>query len=324
MKFGVGLFPTAPSPDMLRAATLAEELGFDSVWVADTHLIWRDVYVLLGAMAARTQGIAIGTGVTHAQVRHVSLTAAAIASLAELAPGRVNLGIGVGDSGPANMGLPRSSLAQLEQAIADIRALLRGEEIAGEHAPLRLAYAPGAPVPVYVAGSSDRTHRFSGRVADGAYVAGAVDRLAESVAAIREGEREAGRPEGSVDVLLWTVCSIDDDPAAAREAVKPVVARKAIIGGDLAERLGTLPEEDREPLARLRAAYDTHHHMGAQYAGLVPDRWIDRFAIAGTAAQVRERCRRAAADGADHIAMVFMGPNLEEQLRRFADAVLTG
>src|SRR5689334_1182155 len=139
VKFGAGLFPTAPTPDVLRAGILAEELGFDSLWVADTHLIWRDVYVLLGALAARTSRIALGPGVTHAQVRHVSLTAAAIASLAELAPGRVNLGLGVGDSGPANMGLPRASLAELEQAIKDIRALLKGEQIAPVGVPLRLA-----------------------------------------------------------------------------------------------------------------------------------------------------------------------------------------
>jgi 5,10-methylenetetrahydromethanopterin reductase len=322
LKFGVGLFPTGPMPDMLRASLLAEELGFDSLWVADTHLIWRDVYVLLGAVAARAQRMALGTGVTHAQVRHVSLTAAAIASLAELAPGRVNLGIGVGDSGPANMGLPRASLGALEEAIGQLRALMRGEEISLNGTPLRLAYASGQAVPIYVAGASDRTHRFGGRVADGVYVAGAVDELASSVAAIREGEREASRPAGSAEVVLWTVCSIDDDPAVAREAVRPVVARKAIISFGRAERLGRLSTEDREPFERLRSAYDTHHHMGAMYADMVPDRWVERYSIAGTAEEVRERCRRAADEGADHIAMVFMGPDLERQLRRFAEAVV--
>src|SRR5436305_14498760 len=126
---------------MVRRAILAEELGFDAFWVADTHLIWREAWVLLGAIARETSRIEIGPGVTHPIVRHPSLIAAAIATLAELAPGRVNLGIGIGDSGPANMGLPRATLKQLESAILDVKALLRGEPMVGSDAAIRLAYA---------------------------------------------------------------------------------------------------------------------------------------------------------------------------------------
>ncbi|HLQ34310.1 MAG TPA: LLM class flavin-dependent oxidoreductase [Chloroflexota bacterium] len=322
LKFGLGLFPTAPTPDGLRAAVLAEELGFDTVWVADTHLIWRDVYVLLGAIAGATRRVAIGPGVTHPHIRHTSLTAAALASLAELAPGRVKLGMGVGDSGPANMGLPRASLAQVQRGVGEIRALLRGEEVDSSGTKLRLAYAPGEAVPVYVAGSSDRTHRFAGRIADGTFVAGAVDELALNVAAVREGEREAGRSVGLVEIVLYTTGSIDANPAVARQAVRGVVARKAINTFGRQDRLGRLDAADREPYERLRDSYDTHHHMQPIYGDLVPDRWIDRFALAGTADQVLARCRQAAADGADEIAIVFSGPGLLEQIRRFAEAVI--
>src|SRR4051794_25977021 len=152
---------------MVRRAVLAEELGFDVFWVADTHLIWRDAWVLLGAIARDTKSIRIGPGVTHPIVRHPSTIAAAMHTLAELAPGRVNLGIGIGDSGPANMGLPRASLAQLEAAVVDIKAMLRGEAVESDGTPLRLAYASDQAVPVYVAGASDRTHRMAGRVAEG-------------------------------------------------------------------------------------------------------------------------------------------------------------
>src|SRR5437763_10049969 len=105
VQFGVGLFPTGPASAIVRRAALAEELGFDAFWVADTHLIWREAWVLLGAIAQQTTRIAIGPGVTHPIVRHPSVIAAGIHTLAELAPGRVRLGIGIGDSGPANMGL---------------------------------------------------------------------------------------------------------------------------------------------------------------------------------------------------------------------------
>jgi 5,10-methylenetetrahydromethanopterin reductase len=322
MKFGVGWFPTGPASDMVERAVLAEKLGFDAFWVADTHLIWREVWVLLGAMAARTSRIEIGPGVTHPIVRHPSLIAAAIATLAELAPGRVNLGIGIGDSGPANMGLPRATLKQLETAIRDIKSLLRGEPMVAGETEFRLAYAKGDGVPIYVAGASDRTHRMAGRVAEGVFVAGAVDELRTSVATVRDGEQAAGRSPHSTQVVLFTTSSIDPDPQVARAAVRQVVARKSVVSLGIESRRGTLDPADLEPLERLRQAYDTHHHMEALYNELVLDRWVDRFSLAGTPEQVLARCRQAAVDGADQLSIVFNGPDLEEQLRRFAEAVI--
>ena len=322
MKFGVGLFPTGPAGEMVRRAALAEELGFDTFWVADTHLIWREMWVLLGAMAATTSRIALGPGVTHPIVRHSSLIAGAIATLAELAPGRTHLGMGIGDSGPANMGLPRASLAQLEAAVRDVRALLDGESVDSNGTPLRLAYADRPAVPIYVAAASDRTHRASGRFADGALVAGAIDELTTSVEAIRTGEREAGRPSGATEVVLFTTACLDDDLEVARAAVRPVVARKAILSLGRRARLGTLDPADQEPLRRLREAYDTHHHMEALYNDLVPERWIDRFTMAGSPEHVLARCRKVAADGAHQIAIVFAGPDPEVQMRHFSETVI--
>lgn len=317
ISFGVGLFPTGAAKDMVRRAILAEELGFDFFWVADTHLIWREAWVLLGAMAAQTSRIQLGPGVTHPIVRHPSAIAAAAATLAELAPGRINIGLGVGDSGPANMGLRRASLAELESAVATIAAMLRGDDT-----PLRLSYAPRQALPVYVAGASDRTHRMSGRIAAGALVAGALDELTGSVTAIREGEREAGRRTGEVQVAVFTTACIDEDEERARQAVRAVVARKAIISLGRAERLGILGAEDREPLRQLRTAYDTHHHMEPRYNELVPDRWVERFSMAGSGRLVLARCRQLAQDGADQVAVVFNGLDLDAQMQAFAQAVI--
>jgi 5,10-methylenetetrahydromethanopterin reductase len=273
-------------------------------------------------MAARTSRIALGPGVTHPIVRHPSLIAAAIATLAELAPGRVHLGMGIGDSGPANMGLPRASLAQLEAAVRDVRALLGGETVDSDGTPLRLAYVKGPAAPIYVAAASDRTHRASGRFADGALVAGAIDELTTSIEAIRTGEHDAGRPSGATDVVLFTTACLNDDLEVAREAVRPVVARKAILSLGRRARLGTLDPADQEPLERLRHAYDTHHHMEALYNDLVPERWIDRFTMAGSPEHVLTRCRQVAADGAQQIAIVFAGPDPEVQMQRFSESVI--
>src|SRR4030081_59662 len=105
---------------------------------------------MLGALAVSTERIHLGPGVSHLAGRHPSVIASAMATLDELAPGRMRLGIGVGDSGPLNLGGPRSSLQELEQAITTIRALLCGEEVPGSARPLHLHYVSkrDSPVPI--------------------------------------------------------------------------------------------------------------------------------------------------------------------------------
>jgi 5,10-methylenetetrahydromethanopterin reductase len=300
---------------------LAEELGFDVFWVADSHMIWRELYTLLGAIATATHRITMAPGVTHPFVRHPSVTASAIATLEELAPGRVRLGLGVGDSGPANLGLRKASLRELEHTVVGVRALLSGQSMDGR----RLAFTPSSVPPIYVAAASNRTHAMGGRVADGALVGGPPDELPQTIEVIRDAERAAGRVSPAVKIGVWTCVSIDPDRDAARRAVQPVVARKALNSLGILERNGQLDEVDREPLARLRREWDAMQHMAERYATLVEERWVDRFSFAGTAQEVAAGCRRAIQDGADEISAIFRHPGgarIDEQLVRFADAVI--
>jgi len=84
IRFGVGIFPMYHAEQTIGLAKLGEDLGYDSLWVGDSHLIWREVGILLGAIAKQTARVRIGTGVTHIGVRHVTVTASSIATLAEL------------------------------------------------------------------------------------------------------------------------------------------------------------------------------------------------------------------------------------------------
>jgi 5,10-methylenetetrahydromethanopterin reductase len=327
VQFGVGHLPSEDAAEVVRMAVLAEELGFDVFYAADSHIISREAYVLLGAIAAATHTIQIGPGVSPPQVRHPTLTASAIATLQELAPGRVRLGLGVGDSGSTNLGLRRATLRELEAAAVGLRGLLAGEAMTYQDRTFQLAYDAQPAPPIYIAGASDRTHALSGKVADGALVAGAPDDFPISLGVIREAERAAGRPPGACQPVLWTTISLDEDRAAARQAVRPVVARKAIFEFSRLARQGQLPADspDREPFERLQAAWDSLHHMGARYADFVEERWVDRFAVAGQPDEVRARCRRAAEQGAVEVSAIFRssGPGgVKEQLVRFAEAVI--
>ncbi|MBV9326873.1 MAG: LLM class flavin-dependent oxidoreductase [Chloroflexi bacterium] len=330
VQFGVGFGPTVPAPSVVEAAQLAERLGYDVFWVTDSHMAGREAMSMLGALAVSTSRINLGPGVSHLAGRHPTVIASAMATLDEFAPGRIRLGIGVGDSGPLNLGVPRTTIRDLEAAITTIRTLLRGEEAHGQTRPLRLSYLQkrdASPVPIYVAASGQRTLRMAGHVADAALVSGMPDELAHSIAIIRAGEQEAGRPAGATRILFWTTACVDEDREAARSAVRGSVARRAMNTFNRQLRDGQLAEPDREALERLQAAHQRGHIWDAGYADLVPERWIDMFSVAGTPEEVRSRLERTLADGADEMSMILMsarsgGRGSADQLRVFAETVM--
>src|SRR5438876_3038373 len=94
--FGVGFSPSMPAPRVIEAAQLAERLGYATFWITDSHMAAREALAMLGALAVSTTSINLGTGVSHLAGRHPSVLASAFATLSELAPGRIRLGIGVG------------------------------------------------------------------------------------------------------------------------------------------------------------------------------------------------------------------------------------
>src|SRR5437899_10699276 len=104
VRFGVGFAPNVPAPQVIEAAQLAERLGYDVFWITDSHLAAREAMTMLGALAVSTERIHLGTGVSHLAGRHPSVIASAMAALDELAARRMRLGIGVGGSGPLNLG----------------------------------------------------------------------------------------------------------------------------------------------------------------------------------------------------------------------------
>jgi 5,10-methylenetetrahydromethanopterin reductase len=331
VQFGVGFAANVPVPQVIEAAQLAEKLDFDVFWVTDSHLIVREAMVMLGALASATRHINLGTGVSHLAGRHFSVIASAMATLDEIAPGRIRLGIGVGDSGPLNLGVSRTSVSDLEAAIVAIRHLLQGEEAPGTTRALRLSYVQkrdANPVPIYMAASGQRTLRVAGQVADAVLISGIPDQLAANIARVREGEREAGRPSGATRILFWSTACVDRDREAARAAVRGSVARRAMNTYGRALQDGTLPEEDREPLERLQAAHQKGYIWDTGYTDLVPERWVDRLALAGTPEEVRGRVERALADGADEVAMILMSSRAagargsSDQLQLFSEEVI--
>lgn len=322
LAFGVGLFPTEPLPAMIQLTKLAETLGFSHVWVGDSHLIWREAYVNLAAAALSTFKVKLGTGVTNVLTRDPSVVASAFATLQEACPGRLILGVGLGDSAVETMGKKPARLADFEVALRRMRALMAGSDVEIETGTIRLKHGLRDGIPVYIAASGPRMLELAGRIADGVIILVGVDpaSIRHALERIQVGARAAGRKLEDLDLVLWVPCAVAE--SGAREAVKAHVARV------LAHPLPfALREEEQKVLDDIRRAYNYYQHMEhrASQAAVVPDWLVDKFAIAGTPAEVQAGVERLRDSGIDQVAIIPYGAgggDREATLRGFATAVM--
>ena len=322
IKFGVGLYGTDNAQEALQLARTAEALGYDRFWIGDSHMIWRELYVLAGAIAVMTKKIAIGPGVTHPGVRHLTVTASAMATLHELTQGRVFLGFGVGASGPANVGLKPVSADEFAADILSLKQLLRGESVEFNGTEAKCLFACGE-IPIYIGTRAPEVMKMACRLTAGIIHAGASDSLSALVQQIRSYAQAAGRKSTEVEFIYRLPCAIDEDAARARSAVKGVVARTAMTQlGRLYDR-GRLEDPlDRSAIARMRQAYNTYHHMDAAHGYLVRDEWLERFALAGRADHLRAKVQEFAAAGIDELTIIPCGPSKTTTLESFARDIL--
>ena len=332
MKFDVGIINNQPVADVARQAQLAESLGFDTVWITDSHLVCRELWTTLAACALATSKIKLGPGVTVPHTRHWSVTASAIATLEEMAAGRIVLGIGTGGSSAETMGMSvqrAARVATLETMVTSIRRLVAGGSAPLEGGgPSRLAWLPGPrKIPIYVAGSGPRMLEAAGRLGDGAIMYAGVDPaiLQAGLQCIERGAVGRGGRLGDLEIVLWTPTAVDRNRTLARDHVRGRVASAMRHPLPVA-----LAPEDEAAVDRIRAAYDSYQHATAasRHRELVPDRFVDMMALAGAPEEVREQVRRVMT--VPEIARIIILPQnpgqgfieRESILRTFAEEVM--
>jgi 5,10-methylenetetrahydromethanopterin reductase len=305
------VYGTEGPSGLLECVYLAEAAGLGGVWVGDSPVLWRELYTLLGAVAERTERVRIGPAVTNPVSRHVSVTAGALMTLQELSGGRAVLGLGLGASAVRTVGAKPARLAELEDAVAAVRAFwARGG--AGLH------YGEGQPaVPLYLGASGPRMLELAGRVADGCLAV--VGLHPRQLAAARE-RVAAGGAGDAFELVWWVPYAVSDDSAAAREDVKSYVARS--LRHPLPAELTPL---ERETAERVRAAYSFGEHLSprAAHAKVVPDEIVEDWAVAGTPAECREQIARLDLRPGERLSFVPMSRDPKTvQVRRLLDEML--
>jgi coenzyme F420-dependent glucose-6-phosphate dehydrogenase len=309
--------------ELLDYAVLAEECGFDSVFVSDHLQPWRHdgghapfAMSWLGALGARTSRIVMGTSVLTPTFRyHPAIVAQAFATLGCLYPERVVLGLGTGESMnevPLGVEWPdgKERFARFREAVKLIRQLWSEERVSFEGEYYRTDKAtiydrPEHPVPIYLAGSGPAATRFAGRQGDGYITTSGTDPSLYTdtlIPAVREGAEKAGRPVTDLDMMIEVKVSFDHDRDEAMRATHFWGA------------LGLTPEQKsgvEDPVEMQRLADELSVEQTAK-----------RFIVSTDPDEHVERIKTYLDLGFNHLVFHAPGPDQARFLRLYGEEIL--
>jgi len=317
MQFGFTLKPDHTIPATLELTRNAEAAGFDHGWVFDSHVLWREPYPLLTLMAEHSERLRLGTCVTNPGTREPTVTASALATLNEISGGRMDLGIGRGDSARRVLGKPPITLAHTEEAIKVIRDLVEGRTVKYEGTELHFPWTGKWKLPIWLAGYGPLALAMTGRIADGVILQLAdPDLIRWFVGQVRDAATVAGRDPASIRVQSAAPLHVGPrDMGRERTRWFPALVSNHVV--DLVNRYPReqLPES-LTGYVHDRTGYDYQHHaeVGSSNAGFVGDEVTDRFCVLGDAAEVIEKLRVLADAGVDQFNVYLMNGDELEQL----------
>lgn len=312
-------FPPGPkTPDHIA---LAERLGFRRAWVYDSPALYSDVWATHGRAADRTSRIGLGTGVLIPSLRHVMVTAAAIAGLDAVAPGRVAVGIGSGFTGRMTLGKRPNKWADVAEYIRALQALLRGDEVEWDGAVIKMIQPDGfaadrpVKVPILVAGEGPKGMAVAHELGDGIF----------SVTGPKEGF------EWCAVLQFGTVLEDGESFDSARVIESAGHAVGAMYHGILewsgAEAVSGLPGGDEWRKA-IEAVPERVRHLAIHEGHMVEVNERDRpfitgdliasMTFTGTAKDLADRMSAMEQNGATELVVQPGGKDIPHELEKFA------
>ena len=326
MHFGITIKPDISIDRILSLTKQAESGGFSYAWIFDSHVIWKEPFPLLTLMAANTQRVKLGTCVTNPAVRDVTVSASLFATLNLASHGRMQLGIGRGDSSRRVLGKKPTTLETLEEFVRVFRNLNAGKTVDLEGVPTHFPWSNGEVPPVWVAGYGPKALRTAGRIGDGVILQFADPDLIEwCLGFVREGAKEAGRDFSKIEVMAAAPVWACDDLNVARERVRWF---PALVSNHVMDLISKYKPEDLPPaltsFVKNRGGYDYHHHceVGSDNASFVSDEVVDRFCLIGPIEQHRKKLHRLRQAGVTQFNIYLMCGDEEATLSTYARDVL--
>lgn len=302
---------------MLRYTKLAEETGYDSVWVAE-DLSYRDAVAPLASLAMSTRRIKLGTGILPVYYRSPALAAMTVATLDELSEGRTILGLGNGvRSYVERQGIEfKKPLTALREYIHIIRLLLSGEKVTYEghvHSlkDTKLEFKPiRRNIPIYIAARSAKMFQLAGEIGDGVLGSDgfcADDYVGWASENMRMGADRAGRSPEDVDFASLVLVSVSEDHDKAKKNIKPSVL-SLFAEGTFDRHLPRMGLSNGD-LSPVREALIQSNFQEA--CERIPDALLDASAIYGTPEECAIRMSRLRAAGVRLPIVEPVGPDKE-------------
>ncbi|HET7013337.1 MAG TPA: LLM class flavin-dependent oxidoreductase [Streptosporangiaceae bacterium] len=308
-RVGVVVSAQLRARDFAAYVRRVEQLGFYEAWVVD-DFCFHGGFAQAATALAVTDSLRVGIGVLPAAARNVVFTAMEVATLAEMHPGRLTVGVGHGMPEWMRQAgdWPSSPLTLLDEYVRVLRQLLSGAEVNfdGRYVKVRdakLVHPPAVVPPVVTGVRGPLSLRCSGEVAQGTVLAEPVapEYLAFALAHIGAADHE---------IIAYNLADVDADPQVARDRVRGALA---VVGEpDWQQHVAVL--EFGAELAELRSRCGS----AAEFSAALPDAWVDQLAVVGTPELARARLAALHGAGADQVAVIPVGDDRIAALERLA------
>jgi 5,10-methylenetetrahydromethanopterin reductase len=316
--------------DMVRYSQMAEQHGFESVWVAESRLA-RDAVVPATAIATDTNKIKVGTGVINTWTRNAALIAQTFATLDELSAGRVMLGIGAWwDPLARKVGIQRRKALQcMKEYVTVIRRLLRAEEVnfAGEFVKMEgvkldMLHGTGErsrAIPIYVGATGFQMLELAGEIADGVLLNYLVSPKynEKALESIKRGAQKAGRRMDEVDAAQLIACSVDEDSDKAIWLAKNHVTMTLGQQPHIMKASGVSEELIRAVQEKM-GGWPAKPGGIERAAEIVPDNIVRMLTAAGTPEDCRKKIGEYMATGCKSPLLLPLSANVEYMIKSLA------
>lgn len=319
-EFGIEFVPRDLYWKTTYYAIQAEKAGFTYLWITD-HFNNRNVYVALSIISAYTDKIKFGPGVTNPYFFHPVVTAQAVASLNEIASGRVICGLGAGDKTTLKMVNIKQNkpLSTIREAVQIIREITSGKnlEFEGEIFNIpgaKLNFRMANPIPIFIGAQGPKMLMLAGEIGDGVLINAASPKDVENAMVfISQGAEKTGK-KGDLDIGAYTSFSVAQNVEKAMKAVTPVVAY--IVAGCpeiVLERHGISIENSN----KIREAI-VHEKWKEVFSSVTPE-MVEAFSICGTPEVCVEKIDKLLKLGITQLVVGSpIGPNIRKSINIIA------
>lgn len=331
MDFGVVMQCTPPAARVVDLARKAETYGFKYVWTFDSHILWEEPYVIYSKILNDTRNITIGPMVTNPATRDITVTASVFATLNEMYGNRTVIGIGRGDSAVRVTNGKPVTVAELRDAVVNLKGLVNGESVDYNGNDIRLPWAAESRTPVWVAAYGPKVLALTGEVGDGFILQLADPSIAEwTIKAVKDAAKAAGRDPDAVKICVAAPAYVTEDVAHARDQLRWFGGMVGNHVADIVERYGdggdgggVVPQALTDYIkGRKGYDYNDHGQAGNTHTDFVPDEIIDRFCIIGPVEEQIRRLEELKALGVDQFALYLQHDDKDHTMAEYGEKVI--